>query len=153
MAHSGVSLAASIQRRHSAHITIAYYGARTEYRKTAKVPKGFSREDLDRGFNTTGLFRWSRHPNFAAEQSIWVLVYQWSCLATDSFYNWTIAGAISYLILFQSSTVFTEAVSAGKYPEYKEYQDQVAMFVPTPLSLASGPLKFSGAKKESAKTR
>jgi len=132
----------------------AYYGARTEYRKTAKVPKGFSREDLDRGFNTTGLFRWSRHPNFAAEQSIWVLVYQWSCLATDSFYNWTIAGAISYLILFQSSTVFTEAVSAGKYPEYKEYQDQVAMFVPTPLSLTSGPLKFSSTqKKETAKSR
>jgi steroid 5-alpha reductase family enzyme len=143
-----------IQPRSSANPVPGYYDARTEYRKTAKVPKGFSREDLDRGFNTVGLFRWSRHPNFAAEQSIWVLVYQWSCLATDSFYNWTIAGAISYLILFQSSTVFTEAVSAGKYPEYKEYQDQVAMFVPTPLSLTSGPLKFSATqKKESAKSR
>jgi steroid 5-alpha reductase family enzyme len=125
------------------NIITGFYGDRTTYRETAKVPRGRTREELDRGFNTTGLFRWSRHPNFAAEQSIWVLVYQWSCFASESFYNWTVLGAISYLILFQSSTIFTESVSNGKYPEYKEYQKQVAMFVPTPLSLTSGPLKFS----------
>jgi len=131
-----------------------YYSARTKYRETAKVPSGFTRESLDRGFNTTGLFAWSRHPNFAAEQSIWVLVYQWSCLATNSFFNWTVLGAISYLILFQSSTIFTESVSAGKYPEYKEYQQQVPMFVPTFINPPkSTSLEFSGKKNEQKKTK
>lgn len=130
---------------------IDYYEARTTYRNTAKVPKGYTREDLDRGFNTTGLFRYSRHPNFAAEQSIWVLVYQWSCLASGSLYNWTVAGAISYLILFMSSTIFTESVSAGKYPEYKEYQQQVPMFVPSPLDLGSESLQFSGTQSKKSK--
>lgn len=130
-----------------------YYSARTQYRDTAKVPSGYTREELDRGFNTTGLFAYSRHPNFAAEQSIWVLVYQWSCLATNSFFNWTVVGAISYLILFQSSTIFTESVSAGKYPEYKEYQAQVPMFVPTPLTPSkNGPLKFSGVQSKGKKS-
>lgn len=38
-------------------------------------------------------------------------------------------------ILFYSSTLFSESISLGKYPEYKAYQERVAMFVPflTPI--------------------
>lgn len=78
----------------------------------------------------TGLWSYSRHPNFAAEQAIWVVLYQWSCFVSDSFYSWTAIGAASYLILFQASTWFTELISAQKYPEYKEYQQRVGKFVP-----------------------
>jgi steroid 5-alpha reductase family enzyme len=39
-------------------------------------------EDLSRGFITGGLWRYSRHPNFACEQAIWVLFYAWGCVAT-----------------------------------------------------------------------
>lgn len=104
--------------------------AKKSYQKTAKVPYKFEQEDLDRGFVVTGLWSWSRHPNFAAEQAVWVTLYQWSCYTTDVLYNWTAVGAISYLILFQSSTWFTELVTAGKYPEYKEYQQRVGKFLP-----------------------
>lgn len=104
--------------------------AKKSYQQTAKVPYRFEQEDLDRGFVVTGLWSWSRHPNFAAEQAVWVTLYQWSCYTTDVLYNWTALGAISYLILFQASTWFTELVTAGKYPEYKEYQQRVGMFLP-----------------------
>jgi Protein of unknown function (DUF1295) len=107
-----------------------FQAAKKTYLKTAKVPYKFDQEDLDRGFVVTGLWSWSRHPNFAAEQTIWVALYQWSCFATDSLYNWTGLGAIAYLGLFQASTWFTEYISAGKYPEYKEYQRRVGMFLP-----------------------
>ncbi|KAL6158107.1 hypothetical protein ACJQWK_07865 [Exserohilum turcicum] len=109
-----------------------YYSAREEYRKTAKVPAGkkYTRDQLDRGFNTTGLFAWSRHPNFAAEQAFWVCLYQWSCLETDQYATWAGIGAFSYLILFQGSTWLTELLSAGKYPEYKIYQERVGRFLP-----------------------
>lgn len=37
---------------------------------------------------------------------------------------------MSYVILFQGSTWFTELITAGKYPEYKEYQLRVNRFLP-----------------------
>lgn len=94
--------------------------------KTAK----YTRAQFDRGFITTGLWKYSRHPNFAAEQLIWVLVYAWGCHATGSLYNWTASGMISYLLIFVGSTPLTERITAGKYPEYKIYQQRVGKLLP-----------------------
>jgi steroid 5-alpha reductase family enzyme len=104
--------------------------AKKEYNRTAKPPPKYSREELDRGFITSGLWAWSRHPNFAAEQAIWVCLYQWCCFETFVYMNWTFAGALGYLLLFQASTWFTELISAGKYPGYKDYQSRVGKFLP-----------------------
>jgi steroid 5-alpha reductase family enzyme len=104
--------------------------AKKSYQNTGKAPREYKHSDLDRGFLTDGLFAWSRHPNFAAEQAIWILFYQWSCLATGSLYNWSVLGVFSYIILFRASTALTESISAGKYPGYKEYQKRVGMFWP-----------------------
>ncbi|KAK5109193.1 hypothetical protein LTR62_007278 [Meristemomyces frigidus] len=107
-----------------------YHAAKNEYQKTAKVPEGWTRAQLDRGFNATGLFKYSRHPNFAAEQTIWITLYLWGCYETGSLYNWTIGGLISYVLIFAGSTPLTERISAGKYAEYSLYQKRVGMFVP-----------------------
>ena len=109
-----------------------FHAAKAEYQKTARVPHGWHRADLDRGFLTTGLFAYSRHPNFAAEQAVWVTLYVWSCLATNTTYNWSGIGAAAYLLLFQGSTWLTELLSARKYPEYKDYQKKVGRFFPVP---------------------
>lgn len=108
-----------------------FQNAKHQYQKTAKVPAGFKREDLDHGFITSGLWNLSRHPNFAAEQSIWFVLYSWSCYATKNMYSWAAAGPSFLILLFQGSTWLTELITAGKYPEYREYQTQVGMFVPT----------------------
>ena len=100
------------------------------YKKTGKVPPGFEKADLDRGFIVSGLWTWCRHPNFACEQAIWFVLYQWSCMITNSLYNWTGIGALLYLALFQGSTWLTELITANKYPEYKEYQKKINKFVP-----------------------
>ncbi|MDI1486932.1 MAG: hypothetical protein OHK93_006194 [Ramalina farinacea] len=113
-----------------------YYEARNQYRKTAKVPPGYHQEDLDRGFNTTGMFAWSRHPNFAAEQTVWVLVYAWGAYITRGLINWTVAGPLCYLLLFQGSTWLTELLSSKKYPDYAEYRKRVGRFLP---KLPGGP--------------
>ncbi len=107
-----------------------YQNAKKFYLKTARVPPKYDQEDLDRGFVVTGLWSWSRHPNFAAEQAVWLSLYQWSCFTTGTLFNWTGVGAFGYLILFQASTWFTEKITAGKYPEYKEYQQRVGRFIP-----------------------
>ena len=74
-----------------ANIHKDYQQAKKQYQKTAKVPSGYTQEEMDRGFVTRGLWAHSRHPNFAAEQTIWCLLYQWGCYATQSMYNWTMA--------------------------------------------------------------
>jgi steroid 5-alpha reductase family enzyme len=107
-----------------------YQNAKALYKKTAKVTPGYHPVDLDRGFLTTGLWQYSRHPNFAFEQSVWVGLFVWSCRLVGTFGNWAGVGAGMYLILFQASTWFTELLSARKYPEYKEYQQRVGKFVP-----------------------
>ena len=112
--------------------------AKMQYQKTAKVPSGYQQDQLDRGFNTTGLWLLSRHPNFAAEQLFWMTLYQWGCWQTERYFNWTAIGIVGYLILFQASTWFTEKVSASKYPEYSEYQARVGRFIPR---LTTEPMK------------
>lgn len=109
-----------------------FHKAKSAYSKTAKVPAEYSytREQLDRGFNTSGLWAISRHPNFFAEQAFWVCLYQWSCMESWTYINWSFAGAFGYLLLFQGSTWLTELISAGKYPEYKVYQERVGKFLP-----------------------
>jgi steroid 5-alpha reductase family enzyme len=107
-----------------------FHAAKHKYQKDAKVPKGFDQEELDRGFVTSGLWAYSRHPNFTAEQLIWFFLYQWSCFATNVLYNWTFVGIGFLILIFQGSTWLTELISVGKYPEYAEYQRNVGMFMP-----------------------
>ncbi|KAK4157960.1 hypothetical protein C8A00DRAFT_39673 [Chaetomidium leptoderma] len=108
-----------------------YQSAKQLYKGSAKVPRGFKQADLDRGFITSGLWGFSRHPNFAAEQSIWFLLYQWSCYASKTLYSWAGIGPSFLILLFQGSTWLTELITAGKYPEYPEYQRNVGMFAPS----------------------
>ncbi|KAL6404003.1 DUF1295 domain-containing protein [Ilyonectria robusta] len=110
-----------------------YQTAKHQYLKDAKLPDGFNQADLDRGFITSGMWAYSRHPNFFAEQMIWFVLYQWSCFATNNLYSWTFAGSGFLIMLFQGSTWLTELITAGKYSEYSAYQKQVAMFLPTSI--------------------
>jgi steroid 5-alpha reductase family enzyme len=46
------------------------------------------------------------------------------------YINWSLAGALLLILLFQGSSNFSEEVSAGKYPRYKEYQQRVPRYIP-----------------------
>lgn len=87
-------------------------------------------EKFKRGFIAEGLWKLSRHPNYFAEQSIWVVFYLFSIVATGSWFNWTICGSILLIILFQGSANFSEGITAEKYPAYKDYQMTVPKFFP-----------------------
>ena len=128
-----------------------FHEAKHEYQKSAKVPPGYYQEDLDRGFNCQSLWSLARHPNFTAEQAFWVTLYAWSCWTTKGLLNWTVVGALGYLTLFQASTLFTESISAKKYPEYKEYQKRVGKFLP---KLPGGPPgNFSDRRKSTIEAK
>jgi steroid 5-alpha reductase family enzyme len=86
--------------------------------------------DYKKGFLDKGLWALSRHPNYFAEQSIWISFYLFSVAASGQWINWSIAGCLLLLVLFQGSSDFSEEISAGKYPDYEKYQKRVSRFVP-----------------------
>jgi len=125
-----------------------YQQAKKSYKETGAVPDGFTKDDLDRGFVVSGLWAFSRHPNFACEQAIWLGVYQWACFRSDTMYNWSGLGVVAYCSIFLGSTVFTESITAAKYPEYKEYQQLVNKLVPGLGALVGKEPEVKGGKKD-----
>lgn len=126
-----------------------FQNAKHEYQKNARIPEPFkdqfSEEDLERGFVVSGLWSWSRHPNFVAEQAIWLTLYAWCAYRTETYFSWLGLGVLGYLAIFQGSTRLTESISAGKYPEYSEYQARVGRFLPR-LSVEAKKPKRSSKK-------
>ena len=86
--------------------------------------------DYKKGFLDKGLWAYSRHPNYFAEQAIWVCFYLFAVAASGQWINWSMTGCLLLLVLFQGSSNFSEEISAGKYPEYKNYQARVPRFIP-----------------------
>jgi len=81
-------------------------------------------------FLTTGLFRFSRHPNFFFEQAQWWVVFLFGAIAAGSLLQWTVLGAALLTGLFVGSTTFTEQITKSKYPEYADYQATTSAVVP-----------------------
>lgn len=86
--------------------------------------------DYQKGFLDKGLWAYSRHPNYFAEQAIWVSFYLFSVAAGGQWINWSIAGCLLLMLLFQGSSRFSEGISKGKYREYEAYQKKVSRFIP-----------------------
>jgi steroid 5-alpha reductase family enzyme len=86
--------------------------------------------DYKKGFLDKGLWSLSRHPNYFAEQAIWVCFYLFSVSASGQWLNWSIAGCLLLIVLFMGSSNFSEEISASKYPAYAEYQKRVPRFIP-----------------------
>lgn len=89
-------------------------------------------EDYTRGFRTTGLFSQSRHPNYLGELGVWWSLYIIGASAAGSLLHWSIIGPALLTALFIGSTVFTEEISLGKYPEYREYRKRTWPIIPKP---------------------
>ncbi len=104
------------------------YNFQTE--KYRRIETGEAMGPYADGFIQTGLWSRMRHPNYAAEQAIWIVFYLFSVSLTGEWLNWTIAGSVLLIILFKGSSDFSEEISAKKYPKYKEYQERVGRFIP-----------------------
>ena len=103
-------------------------------KKWALINSGMKLEDLpapyNLGFNTTGLWNRSRHPNYFGEQGTWIAFYLFSIAAGIGVFNWSIIGALLLVVLFQASSSLSEEISGGKYPLYKDYCSKLLKFIP-----------------------
>ena len=102
--------------------------------KRRLMKDGKALEDLPepyrKGFNTTGIWSRSRHPNYLGEQSTWVFFYLFSVGAGAGILNWSLIGALLLIALFLGSSAFGEEISGSKYPEYARYRERVNKYFP-----------------------
>ena len=102
--------------------------AHTRYRRIgSKEPLG----EYSKGFIDTGLWAYSRHPNYFGELGMWWAFYVFGVAASGSWLNWTLVGPFFLNILFlppQASLDVTETLSSRKYPLYADYQARVSRF-------------------------
>lgn len=90
-------------------------------------------EPYNRGFNVSGLWARSRHPNYIGEQMIWVSLYLFTIsagVAHFGVFHWTILGVGLLILVFVGSSRMAESISVQKYKEYENYQRQVFKYLP-----------------------
>jgi steroid 5-alpha reductase family enzyme len=97
--------------------------------KSARKLRG---ESIGDEFLSTGLFRYSRHPNYFCEIAQWWVFYAMACAVSGTWINWTGIGAVLLTLLFDGSTRFTEAITRKKYPSYADYQRTTSRLIPLP---------------------
>jgi len=83
------------------------------------------------GFNTFGLWKISRHPNYLCEISQWLMVAL-ILFSSTGHLHWSGLGALVLIFLFIGSTGFTESITKSKYPEYNEWTRFTAPWIPIP---------------------
>ena len=115
-------------------VVVEYFADQQQYdfqtEKHRRIKNGEPLGEYSDGFVSKGLWALVRHPNYAMEQTIWVVFYFFSVNATGEWINWSIPGCLLLIILFKGSSDFSEEISAKKYPKYKEYQAKTPRFIP-----------------------
>ena len=81
-------------------------------------------------FLQSGLFRFSRHPNYFFELAQWWVAFLFAVTAARSIFEWTALGPILLTLLFVGSTRFTEKISLAHYPEYELFQRSTSAVIP-----------------------
>jgi len=99
-------------------------------KRQAEKSGGLYSESLKKGFLSEGLWSYVRHPNFIAEQCVWISFYFFGVAASGKLINWTLVGPFLLILLFFGSTQMTERISRKKYPGYSAYLKDVPKFIP-----------------------
>lgn len=85
---------------------------------------------VDPGFVTTGLFRFSRHPNYFFEILQWWVIAGFGVIAAGTVLQVGSVGAVLLTLLFVGSIAFTESISLERHAGYAAYRRTVWPLVP-----------------------
>ena len=106
-------------------------------KKKALLTKGKKLEELpspyNKGFNTVGIWNYSRHPNYLGEQGFWIMLYFVTLGAgtiSYGFFSWSMIGPLLLVLIFLGSSNLQEKISSSKYPEYCDYINKVSKYIP-----------------------
>jgi len=81
----------------------------------------------------TGVWAWSRHPNYFGEISFWWGLWLFGYAADPASWRWTILGAASITLMFRFvSLPLIERRMAERRPSYADVQARTSLVIPWP---------------------
>ena len=81
----------------------------------------------------TGLWGWSRHPNYFGELGFWFGLFLFGLAAHPAGWYWSIAGIVLMTLMFLFASIpMMERRSLERRPGYQSIIDSVSMLVPWP---------------------
>jgi steroid 5-alpha reductase family enzyme len=81
----------------------------------------------------TGLWAYSRHPNYFGEWLFWAGLTLFGVAAVPSSWWWTVPGSIAMLVMFLAASIpMIDKRSLERRPEYGEHMKRVSGFIPLP---------------------
>ena len=84
-------------------------------------------------FIKTGLWAWSRHPNYFGELSFWWGLMLFGLAAAPDQWWWIVPGALAMTAMFVFASIpFMDERSAARRPAYAEHMKKVSALVPLP---------------------
>lgn len=84
-------------------------------------------------FITSGLWAWSRHPNYFGELSFWWGLMLFGLAAAPQQWAWIVPGALAMTGMFVFASIpFMDQRSIERRPAYREHMRQVSALVPLP---------------------
>lgn len=94
--------------------------------------KRFLSQPSNRGkLMTEGLWRYTRHPNYFGEATMWWGIFIIALSVPNGWLGAVTPVIITYLLLFVSGVPMTEKAFAGK-PGWKAYERRTSKFIPLP---------------------
>lgn len=79
----------------------------------------------------TGLWGWSRHPNYFGDSVVWDGAYLAAAASAPAAWTLPAPALMTYLLVFATGAKRTERRMADR-PGYRDYQRRVSFFVPRP---------------------
>lgn len=84
-------------------------------------------------FITTGLWAWSRHPNYFGEVGFWWGLMLFGLAAAPQHWPWIVPGALAMLAMFQFASIpLMDRRSVERRPEYAAHMQRVPALLPLP---------------------
>ncbi len=80
----------------------------------------------------TGLWAWSRHPNYFFESVTWCGVALVATAAPWGWVSWIVPAVLLFLLFRVTGIPATEAQALGNRADYADYQRTTSVFVPLP---------------------
>ncbi len=93
----------------------------------------FVRERTSGQVMDTGLWSWSRHPNYFGEVSFWLSLALFGLAASPDDAWWIFAGVVAMIAMFMFASIpMMEKRSLERRPDYQDVIDRVSVLVPRP---------------------
>ncbi len=105
-----------------------------DYYRLRAHPEHANDARVQLGFNTYGLWRFSRHPNYVCELGQWIVLYLLLYNARGAHHPSGL-GAVVLVLLFVGSTRLAESITGSKYPAYARWQRATPAWLPWDLYL------------------